>query len=507
MAQPGRQAKSVKRVLKIGIVLAVIAAAVAWGVTRQRKTVALQAERQEMGRLVSLRTGDITIKVSENGVLEPVLQVEVKSRVAGRVRSITVKEGDKVTRGQLLAEVDPTEITREFERVKAQRDASQAGLRQAQETYELNLRQNALTIKRAEAALAEARARLAATAAPNRSQDINQAQTAVVRAEAQVADARRTLERKKSLVARGFVAQSEADGAQITVTLAEDDVISAKQRLSLLREGARPVDVDSAKAAVESARVALESERTNAGQARLRVRDIERARAEVAQIENQLAQQGVQMSETRIVAPIGGEVTGKYVQTGELVASATAGFAQGATLVKIADLTRMQVKVNINEVDVARVHVGQPVEIHADGIPGKIFAGKVAAIAPSSLGDKQATSGGNGGTQGVVRFEVKITILQPDVRLRPGMTASVDIILDRHRGVPLLSAEAVTKGNHVTVVKGVGVGRTKADRVLTVGLRDDSHVEVRGGLQPDEKVEIPKVAATDRRKIDVNGPD
>lgn len=487
----------------------VVAAAGSYGAYRYQKTKAAPAVT--VGRVTTVRTGDMTIKVSETGTLEPVSRVDVKSRVGGRVQRIYIKAGDTVKAGQTLAVVDPTEVTRQVAGIQAQLAAARAGLSQAEENYALTRRQNQMAVRRAQAALAETKMRLKGIAAPSRPQEVEQGQAAVRRAEAQVTDARRNLERKKALVAKGFLAQAEADAAQTQLSLAEADVDSARERVSLLRAGTRREDVETARAAIVTAEAQLASERTNADQAQLRLRDVERARAEVAQIQNQLAQQSVQLTETRIVAPISGEIIGKFLEEGELVASATAGFAQGAAIVTIADLSRMQVRVNVNEVDVARIRPGLPVEVRIDGVPDKVFPGKVASIAPASLGENQKGAGQAGGSgQGgnaVVRFEVKVAVVSPDKRLRPGMTASVDIIMDRRARTLILPTEAVLSGNKVVVVTGTAPALKKETRPVVVGLKNDATTEVLSGLKEGDRVEIPKIVSKDRRKIDISGPD
>ncbi len=486
------------------MLLAIVGGGAAW----QMKRVKAKNAPAPTGRIVTVRRGDIATQVSETGSLEPVTQVEVKSRVAGRVQKIFVKEGDIVKAGYLLAIVDPTEVSREAERIKAQLTAARANLAQAQENYTLTRKQNTLSVARAQAALREAQARLTQTSAPTRAQDLETAQVAVSRAEAQAANAKLNFERQKSLVAKGFVAQTQADSAQVTLTLAEADVASAKQRVSLLKEGARGVDVEAARASVDTARVALQTEQANLAQGKLRQRDVERSRAEVAQIENQLAQQNVQLRETHIVAPVSGEIVGKFVEEGELIASATAGFAQGAALVRIADLSHMRVKVNVNEVDVARLRVGLPVNINVDGVTGKTFKGRVDAISPSSLDSKAATSQGSSasGSNSVVRFEVKIAVVTPDPRLRPGMTASADILVDQHNNVLLLPAEALRASNTVLRVSGTTDAPVKETKTLTLGLRTDATVEIVSGLASGDRVEVPKVEAADRRKVSFDGP-
>lgn len=508
-----------------------------WVYTKQQA--AVKAKEKKIGRTTKVGRGDITIKVTETGTLEPVSQVDVKSRVAGRLQRIFVREGQLVRAGDPIAIVDPTEVTRQVEGIKAQLAASQAGLAQAEENYRLTTQQNRLSIARAmvalrqaEAALAsekvgmrQAQAQLRQTSAPNRTQDIASAQLAVARAEAQVADAKRTYARQQSLVAKGFVAQSAADSAQVQVTFAEKDLDTQRERLALLKEGPRKEDIATSRvgieaaqarlaqqeASVEAARVALETERANAGSAGLRLRDVERARADVRQIENQLAQQSVQLAETRIVAPVSGDVTGKYQEEGELIASATAGFAQGAAVVSIADLSKMLVRVNINEVDVARVKVGQPVEISVDSVPGKRFAGRVSSISAAAIGKSlkrdAAAAGQSSGSGGVVRFEVKVTVDNADRRLRPGMTAVVDIILDRHKNVLTLPAESIKPGNKVAVVTGPVKEQKTTDTKITTGLKNDAEVEILSGVSEGDTVEIPKINAKDRRTIKIDGPD
>jgi HlyD family secretion protein len=503
--------------MKLFRIAAILVVAIAAGVYGWRQYSAKVSAKPKIGRTVTAKNGSISILVLETGTLEPVTQNEVKSKVAGRVMKIFVKEGDEIKAGDPIALIDPIEVTREVEQIKAQLSAAQAGYEQSRQNLSLTIRQNEMSIKRAEAGLTESQARLAQTTAPNRRQDIEQQEAAVRRAEstllrskAQLADSERNLARQKALSLKGFVAQSAVDSAQTNVEVQKADLASSqtelastKERLSLLMEGTRKEDIVAAKAQVESARIALESERTNAANAQLRARDVERSRAQVEQIQNQLAQQQVQLKETNIVAPISGQVISKSINEGELVASATGGFAQGAVLVKIADLSKMQVKVNINEVDVARLKVGLPANIRVDGVKGQVFKGVVASLAPASIGSNSTSSTGSS----VVRFEVKVAVTTPDNRLRPGMTAAVDIVLDQKDNILTLPAEALTAGDKVSFVTGNVPDEATSQKSVTVGLRNNAVVEIVSGLKAGDKVEVPKIDAKDRRKINFDGPD
>ncbi|MBB6051393.1 efflux RND transporter periplasmic adaptor subunit [Armatimonas rosea] len=560
------------KVLRTAIIGLVVLGGAGFGYSRMQ---AKATAKPELGRLVTAKTGAIAIKVSETGTLEPVTKVDVKSRVGGRLLKIFVRPGDRVGVGAPLATVDPTEVSRQVASVQAQLQASQAGLAQSRENYQLSLQTTALAVRRAEVGLenakvslreagvnvkdaevglrdaevaldnakvgiVQAQTRVDQASAPTRSQDIQQAEQSVRRIKAQIADANRTLERRKLLLEKGYISQQEVDSARTQIDLAEADLASAQQRVELLKEGPRKEDiaptqigVDTAKMAVESAKIRVETakvrveqskvrynqaqvalktaevqlatERANARQAQVRSKDILRSQADVAQSENRLAEQSVQLKETRIVAPIAGEVTGKYLEEGELVASATAGFAQGAAIVTIADLAKMQVKVNVNEVDVSRLSVGLPVEIRVDGIQEGTFHGRVVSLAPASLtSTQQGTSASASGN--IVRFEVKIAVTEHDRRLRPGMTANVDILLNKKDNVVVLPAEALRPGNKVVVVTGTGKKAAKEERQVTLGLKDDARVEILSGLKPGDQVEVPKLDAKDRRTIKMDGP-
>ena len=515
---------------------------------------------------MSAETGDVALIVSESGTLEPVIKVDVKSRVAGRLSRFYVKPGDVIAAGQLIATVDPKEVAREVAGIAAQVRSARAGLEQTKENEGLIARQVALAVDRAkigvqtaESQVADAEVsksdaainlrdailgvetaekRYAQTAAPTRPQELAQAVASLKRADDQLDDQKRIVERRKTLLTKGFISQQDVDTAETQVRLQESDIQSARQRVALLKEGPRKEDIDTAKLAVDAAKirveqanirvkqadikvsqakinlrtskVELQNQENNLGTVALRKRDIERSRADVAQIENRFAQQSVQLTETRIVAPMAGEVTGKYLEEGELVASATAGFAQGAAIVTIANLKQMQVRTNVNEVDVVKVKVGQPVEIRVDGVRNVTFHGVVASKAPASLTSSQAgatNTAASASSNQVVRFEVKVRVTDGDARLRPGMTASVDILLDRKTKVTKIPTEAIRPDETVMIMTGTKEKPILTPRKVTLGLRSDSATEVISGIKPGEKIEVPKIDAKDRRKVNFqDGP-
>jgi HlyD family secretion protein len=186
----------------------------------------------------------------------------------------------------------------------------------------------------------------------------------VEKAEAALTDADRTLERNRTLFAKNYIARSDLDTAETS-------------RLTALAQ------VKVAKAQVEQQRAALNQDETT-------------------------------LSYTRILSPVDGTVISRNVDIGQTVAASF----QTPTLFSIAqDLTRMQIDTNVDEADIGKVKVGQTVRFTVDAYPDSTFPGRVSEIrnAPTTV-------------QNVVTYDVVVKVANPELKLKPGMTANVSII-------------------------------------------------------------------------------
>ena len=123
------------------------------------------------------------------------------------------------------------------------------------------------------------------------------------------------------------------------------------------------------------------------------------------------------LQETTIRAPVSGVITTLPVDEGELV-QGTAGMTQGSTLAEVADLAEMQAVVKLNEVDIAKIKINDPVKLTLDSVEDKEFKGKVEIIAPAGVS-----------TNNIVVFEVKIALTDKTDIFRPEMTANADILV------------------------------------------------------------------------------
>ncbi len=188
----------------------------------------------------------------------------------------------------------------------------------------------------------------------------------------------------------------------------------------------------------------------------------------------------VQLDDYRIVAPISGIIIGSEVEVGELVVSGISSYMVGTTVFQIGDPSEMIVKSSISEIDLGRLRIGQEVRIVPDSYPDDVYQGKVKNIAPVGI-IKQGSS--------IVTFDVEIEILNPDARLRQGMSCDIDIISDTRENVLVLPVEAV----HEVMVKDAEGEETSAVDYLVAYLwGEDEYQEVRVeiGLESTNRVEI-----------------
>ena len=179
-----------------------------------------------------------------------------------------------------------------------------------------------------------------------------------------------------------------------------------------------------------------------------------------------------QLSDYFVRSPLAGVV-------GQLSVSAGGYVAEGALLAKIVS-PHLELKAFMNELDIAKIKIGQSALVYVDALEEKVFSGEVVDIAYLGLAN-----------QGVVNYEVKIAASVPDEEARPGMSGWAEIIIDQKNKVPILPNSAVKKdeqGYFVRILVGVGRNQKVEVKRISVGLIDDEHTEIISGLNPDDLI-------------------
>jgi HlyD family secretion protein/macrolide-specific efflux system membrane fusion protein len=257
------------------------------------------------------------------------------------------------------------------------------------------------------------------------------------------------------------VAKTEADVAAAKNALEFSELSLARREKGLEARGVAQMDVDTAAADVRAKKVALQQATVafNAASDQLRY--------------------------THIVAPMEGTVTERGIQPGEVVTPGVQATFEGKALLTVSDLSMLIVKADLNQIDVAKVKMGQKVTVTLDALPGKTYEAEITKIAPASITPKDKQ---------VDVFPVEATLVKADGNIKPGMTADVRIHIEKKEHVIALPIEAVVKENgkqYVQKVVAAPNGRQKTDKVeVKVGARNDRELEIVSGINEGDKVLI-----------------
>lgn len=517
----------------------------------------LMAPKKPAAKPQTVEKGEVAVRVIETGTLQADRTVEVKSRVSGRVKRLFVEEGDTVVRGQLIAEIDPQETLLQVRQNEAQVRGASAGVeRQAVEIAQRrvtaanalakaqsNLRQVEMelriqpeltrtTVASAKSALSAAQQgydQLVNVTQPNAKTATD---VALQDAGHSLDKARTELARQRNLLAQGYVSKRDVENAELQVQLAESRQRSAQESADRLANSQR-LEREQAAERVKQARADSDRAQANTIQdpikreqyqralrevsdARAQLRDVqalEAARrqqlAQVDQLRSVLSDGQRQLGETKIVAPISGIVTRRSVQEGELVASLNS-FSAGTTIVQIEDRSKMVVKLDVNEIDVAKLSVGTGSTVNIDAFPGEEFTGKVTKIAPASsgstTGQTQAAS-----SDSVVKYLVEVSLDKSTGKVKSGMSAKCTMsVLDR-QGVLRLPIEFVghdDKGDFVMLApKDKKDAKAKGTRTeVKTGARSATYVELTSGVTEGQEVVKPDYTGPARKGMMSFGP-
>jgi multidrug resistance efflux pump len=414
-----------------------------WAITRSAALAAVESGYWSVAR--SSAAAPVLTSLTGSGTIEAETVV-VTAELGGRIVELKVDEGDEVTAGQVLVELD-----------KAGLLAQQAQLEAALATAKANLalvrapaRTEDITAARAQLTQAEVAwdgARLTWQRAgalvnnPNELQArINQAQARVTEAESNLELAQVNLKRMDiqaeaagrnqsdhAALVQNEVAQYQLQAARTGIELAEMALAGTKRQVEhLVRLRERPwpliAQANVAAAVTQQAEAAIFAAEANlvAVKAGPTPEDIAIAQAQVLEAEATLAAVDVQLAKQTLIAPRDGLVSQKLVESGELA-------TPGAVLLKLDDIETVELTVYIPETQIGQVKIGQKAQVYVDAYAGESLAGAVSFMAheaeftPRNVQTQQERVN--------LVFAVKIKLDNADHRLKPGMPADAEILL------------------------------------------------------------------------------
>lgn len=301
-----------------------------------------------------------------------------------------------------------------------------------------------------------------------------------------------------------FLVELDRERYVAAVESAEANVRSAQANATLVSENMNRAEKEFARSK-ELLATGLESQAdfdTKQANYQVEVARHKSALDQVEQAKAALKQARDDLSKTTIYAPMAGTISALNKEQGEIALGSQ--FQKDVILI-IADLTKMEAEVNVDENDIGSIANGQEAEIEVDAMPDEVLRGVVTEISNS------ANSAGTGTSDQKTEFEIKVSIIDPPKVLRPGMTATANVITktnDNALSVPLQSVAVRTvdqlmmkdekredaearykadKDGFVEIVFCIEKGKAVAKQVKT-GIQSDELIEILDGLKEGEEV-------------------
>jgi HlyD family secretion protein len=451
--------------------------------------------------------GTLTATVNTAGNIQAHQQADLSFGQSGTVKAINVEVGERVKAGDVLAELDTADLDLQQRNAQVSLKTAQAQLAQTENpNTEQDIADAQAKVDSAQAAydkvaagasqadLASAKAQLASAQAAYDAavKSAGTSDSSLTSAAAAFEKARIAVQQAQSdydkVAWRGDVGASAQAQALQSATIDYDSAKAAYEALAATSASDAKSKVASAAASLQSAKANLDALKNQVTAADLAAAQatltqakndlatllagpdaitLDIAQNQVAQAQIALDQAQLALQQARIVAPFDGIITQVNVKVGQ---------AASSSAIQIADLDHLEVVVNMAEVDVNRVQVGQKADITLDAVPDETVQGTVAQVAPAGVV-----------SSGVVNYPVTVALDNPTASVKTGMTASPNIIVEQRDNVLMVPNRAVRTVSRQKVVTVLFEGQ-QIQTPVQVGLSNDTMSEITSGLQEGDTV-------------------
>ena len=403
----------------------------------------LGGEEEVNEQLVEVVRGDLTVTVSGSGNIEVSNEAKLSFGVGGKVGRIYVEEGDEVRKGEVLAKLETDALELALREARVAHTKAQVAVTQA----EVAVTQAEISLKNAEIALEQTQETYTLSD--------------IIAAEADVVIAKRDFDDVLWILSKYEPGTPGWESYQKIVAQAQARLKTAEDKLDAMLSGFDTEEVAVKKRQVELAQQSLELAQQSV---ELNQQSLELARQSVEQAHKQL-------DEATITALFDSVVASVYVDEKDTVIA-------GTTIVHLIDNSSMELEVEVDEIDVVEVKLGQRAIIEVDSLPALPLEGKVSFI--SLLPTEEA---------GVMVYNVEIDFDIPEnVGIRAGMSATADIIIDERSNVLLVPDRAVKQDSQGNTIVEVMVNGQTEERTVVTGISDGYQTEIVSGLIDGEVV-------------------
>ena len=422
--------------------------------------------------VVKVATDTLTEVLAVSGQVRGRTDSQLAPEAAGTISEVLVQEGEQVKAGQVLAKLNQARLSANRDQAAKQVEVARAQLEVAQrgplpsELEEVRS-ESARRQSVAAASLESARQGLQEAQVGPREEQVKQAAADLKRAQADLEQRRRDLARQKELYQQGAVSQQTFEQSQTAEEQASASVEATRQRLTELQVGTRPEQLEQARQEAELAA----AKRTGESQIqqlldRPRPEDVELARAQLEQAQAALQVAEEQLAQAVVKAPYDGLIGRKLLDEGDQA-------GPNAPILTMASLPGLEIRVDIDESERARVKLGQTAEVRAPGYP-ESFQAEVTEFA-GEIDSVQGT------------LEARLFPKETPGWLVPGQTVDVNILLSSESErllVPLTSVSLIGNGAKVLTVEN---GRLK-ERQVQVSSPTEKGYLIQSGVEAGEQV-------------------
>jgi len=429
-----------------------------------------------------VQRGDLVVSILQAGELQARSSRDIMNE-AYRDAKITeiVDDGATVTNGQLLFELESSQLMERFLDQQSDVAEAEAGLKLAQENLEIAKLKNATDLESAKLKVELARLDLKKYEEVEYQQMVDKAQSDIYLAEQELKKARSELEGTQELFDKGYSNRQELESDQLGVERKEIEVRNKKTDLAILKEYTHLKRRKELNNAVVNAESALERlQKTNNADIESKAAAIESKKTRLEIERNQLETKKLEFSNTKVYADFSGQVFYPQDRRGtKIEKGATVNMRQ--KILSFPDLTAWNLKVGIPEAMIDKVSIGQEAVATLDAVPGLVLKGRINRV--SAVPDSQGWF-----NSGVKTYTIMVEVTSDtNTQLKPGMSATVEIVTDQLRDVLYVPIQAVVSRDEKHFVYVVRRNRAER-REVEIGKYNTQSIEITDGLEEGEEL-------------------
>lgn len=433
---------------------------------------------------VEVTRGDLTLQVTGNGKIETSREARLTFGSAGKIDEILVREGDRVKAGDVLASLDTSTLELAVNQAEMALTQAEVTLTQAQlarETVEYDLENTRNSGDSLQLALLNAQIALdTATMALNSAittVDFQSLKAELDKAKAWYDYVYNTLRLTADVAEWSLAlerAQESLDIAQANYDEALSGEDSSQANLRKKQVEAAEVSVDLAKKNIDELDKSIALKELQLASAE---QSITQARQAVDLARQSLTDAQRQLDEATITAPFDGVVAVVMAEEGDIIPSPSMA---PKAIIHMINPDYLELVIEVDEIDIPLVELEQVATVGVDALPDKEYRGIVTAVYPVPME-----------VGGVVLYQVKIGLdTSKNSKIKVGMSASADIVVEKREDVLIVPSRAVTRNEQKQTIVKVMVGEQVQEREVVVGLDDGLRAEIISGVREGEMVVV-----------------